>query len=66
MDRGGPIVCMHGNVPILAGIATFTSIIDWGSDRGQIVPEIFTDVSRYVDWIKLRMVLAFALFFITH
>ena len=65
MDRGGPIVCMHGNVPILAGIATFTSTIEFFY-RGQIVPEIFTDVSRYVDWIKLRMVLAFALFFITH
>uniref|UniRef100_A0A4W3JGP7 Peptidase S1 domain-containing protein n=1 Tax=Callorhinchus milii TaxID=7868 RepID=A0A4W3JGP7_CALMI len=46
VDIGGPLVCYRKKTPFVIGI------ISWGTDCRSNLPQIYTDVSVYLDWIR--------------
>jgi len=52
-DSGGPLMCKNENKkPIIAGIVSFGANCDVKANRGRFVPNIFTKVSAYHQWIQ--------------
>ena len=45
-DMGGPLICVEDDEPVLRGIASFTK-------HCSRAPTIFTDVTKYLDWIRI-------------
>ncbi|KAK3104192.1 hypothetical protein FSP39_025166, partial [Pinctada imbricata] len=49
-DSGGPLVCNMGGEWVLAGVTS------WGSSSCQNMPNVYTRVSEYLDWIARNKV----------
>lgn len=48
-DSGGPLVCQKDEKYILAGVTS------WGSSNCQNMPNVYTRVSEYLDWMDSKM-----------
>lgn len=52
-DSGGPLVVNVGGVVMLAGLVSFNST--FGCAMGPDIPDVYTRVSTYVDWIETHV-----------
>ena len=52
-DSGGPLMCKEGGVNYITGVVSWGRF-DCGGDR--ILPGVYADVHRYVDWINQHKV----------
>ena len=52
-DSGGPLSCLSSD-----GLWQLVGITSWGSNKCTVEnakPTVFTDISKYYDWIKVQI-----------